>query len=55
MSSEPTKEQALERPENPHTTDSAIRYVGYAARIKTILFSAKRYLAYSSDFGEAFR
>ncbi|KAI3662463.1 hypothetical protein MP638_003603 [Amoeboaphelidium occidentale] len=44
-----------EKSEEHSTTDSAIRYIGYSARVKTILFSAKRYLAYSSDFGEAFR
>lgn len=31
------------------------RYAAYFARIKPALLAAKRYVAYSSDFGEAFR
>ncbi|KAI8902471.1 mitochondrial 18 KDa protein-domain-containing protein [Globomyces pollinis-pini] len=37
------------------TTDSAIRYLGYAGRITNFVNSGSRYLAYTSDIGEAFR
>ncbi|KAI9704860.1 MAG: hypothetical protein M1836_006640 [Candelina mexicana] len=37
------------------TTDSNIRYAAYATRIRTILLSAQRYVAYTSDIGESFR
>ncbi|PNS21720.1 Mitochondrial fission process protein 1 [Sphaceloma murrayae] len=39
----------------PETTDTNIRYAGYAARVKTVLLSAHRYVAYTSDIGESFR
>jgi len=35
--------------------DTKVRYLGYGARIRTALVAAQRYLAYTSDFGEAFR
>ena len=35
--------------------DTNLRYLGYGARIRTALLAAQRYLAYTSDFGEAFR
>lgn len=37
------------------STESDMRYAGYAARVKTILKSASRYVAYTSDIGESFR
>jgi fission process protein 1 len=37
------------------STDSNIRYAAYAARFRTILTSAHRYVAYTSDIGESFR
>lgn len=37
------------------TTDSSIRYAAYANRIRTIMLSAQRYIAYTSDIGESFR
>ena len=37
------------------TTNSEARYLGYAARLRTALRSAHRYVAYTSDVGEAFR
>ncbi|KAF2137984.1 uncharacterized protein K452DRAFT_234833 [Aplosporella prunicola CBS 121167] len=37
------------------STDSPIRYAAYASRIRTILLSAHRYVAYTSDVGESFR
>jgi len=37
------------------TTDSNLRYAAYATRIRTILLSAHRYVAYTSDIGESFR
>ncbi|KAF2836113.1 hypothetical protein M501DRAFT_918352, partial [Patellaria atrata CBS 101060] len=39
----------------PETTDTSIRYAAYASRIRTILLSAHRYVAYTSDIGESFR
>ncbi|KAK4248298.1 mitochondrial 18 KDa protein-domain-containing protein [Corynascus novoguineensis] len=39
----------------PPSTDSNVRYAGYAARFRTILLSAHRYVAYTSDIGESFR
>ncbi|KAH7103000.1 mitochondrial 18 KDa protein-domain-containing protein [Auriculariales sp. MPI-PUGE-AT-0066] len=37
------------------STDSNVRYAGYAARVRTAFRAAHRYFAYSSDVGEAFR
>ena len=37
------------------TTDSNLRYAAYASRLRTILLSAHRYVAYTSDIGESFR
>lgn len=37
------------------STDSNVRYAAYAARLRTILLSAHRYVAYTSDIGESFR
>ncbi|KAI9710303.1 MAG: hypothetical protein M1820_002797 [Bogoriella megaspora] len=37
------------------STDSSVRYAAYASRVRTILVSAHRYIAYTSDIGESFR
>jgi len=37
------------------STDSQLRYMAYAARLRTALRSGSRYVAYTSDIGEAFR
>jgi fission process protein 1 len=37
------------------TTDTSIRYAAYATRIRTLMLSAQRYVAYTSDIGESFR
>ncbi|KAK9435919.1 Mitochondrial 18kDa protein [Metarhizium brunneum] len=39
----------------PPTTDTKLRYAAYASRFRTILLSAHRYVAYTSDIGESFR
>ncbi|KYK59085.1 Mitochondrial 18kDa protein [Drechmeria coniospora] len=39
----------------PPSTDSNLRYAAYATRFRTILQSAHRYVAYTSDIGESFR
>jgi mitochondrial fission process protein 1 len=39
----------------PESTESNIRYAAYTTRIRTILSSAHRYVAYTSDIGESFR
>lgn len=37
------------------STDSDLRYLGYLGRIRALATAGSRYLAYTSDFGEAFR
>ncbi|KAL9595473.1 MAG: hypothetical protein Q9219_006433 [cf. Caloplaca sp. 3 TL-2023] len=37
------------------STNTALRYTPYLARARTILLSAHRYVAYTSDIGESFR
>ena len=39
----------------PESTESNVRYAAYASRFRTILLSAHRYVAYTSDIGESFR
>ena len=39
----------------PDSTDSNVRYAAYATRLRTIMMSAHRYVAYTSDIGESFR
>ncbi|KAI5866701.1 mitochondrial 18 KDa protein-domain-containing protein [Durotheca rogersii] len=39
----------------PDSTESNVRYVAYANRLRTIMLSAHRYVAYTSDIGESFR
>jgi len=41
--------------ENASTTDSELRYAAYGARLRTALRAGTRYVAYTSDIGEAFR
>ncbi|KIJ70485.1 hypothetical protein HYDPIDRAFT_105223 [Hydnomerulius pinastri MD-312] len=40
---------------NVDSTDSATRYMAYGARLRTALRASSRYVAYTSDVGEAFR
>jgi hypothetical protein len=42
-------------PSSVDSTDTNYRYAAYANRIRTILLSAHRYVAYTSDIGESFR
>lgn len=39
----------------PESTESSVRYAAYASRLRTIMLSAHRYVAYTSDIGESFR
>ena len=39
----------------PDTTETQLRYAAYARRLKTVMLSAQRYVAYTSDIGESFR
>jgi mitochondrial fission process protein 1 len=39
----------------PESTESNLRYAAYTNRIRTIMLSAHRYVAYTSDIGESFR
>ncbi|KAJ6786309.1 hypothetical protein PWT90_08745 [Aphanocladium album] len=39
----------------PDSTDTNLRYAAYATRLRTIMLSAHRYVAYTSDVGESFR
>ncbi|KPM45329.1 hypothetical protein AK830_g1131 [Neonectria ditissima] len=39
----------------PDSTSSNLRYAAYGSRLRTILLSAHRYVAYTSDIGESFR
>lgn len=47
--------EALYEGHTGESTDSNIRYAAYASRVRTILMSAHRYVAYTSDIGESFR
>lgn len=46
---------ALYEGQTPDSTDTNYRYAAYASRARTILLSAHRYVAYTSDIGESFR
>lgn len=37
------------------STNSNVRFAAYASRARTIMLSAQRYVAYTSDIGESFR
>ncbi|KAL2429965.1 hypothetical protein ABEF95_013548 [Exophiala dermatitidis] len=39
----------------PDTTETSVRYAAYANRLRTVMLSAHRYVAYTSDIGESFR
>ncbi|KAI1209844.1 mitochondrial 18 KDa protein-domain-containing protein [Annulohypoxylon truncatum] len=39
----------------PDSTESNVRYAAYANRLRTVMLSAHRYVAYTSDIGESFR
>lgn len=39
----------------PASTESNVRYAAYTNRLRTIMLSAHRYVAYTSDIGESFR
>ncbi|KAJ2907311.1 hypothetical protein MKZ38_003167 [Zalerion maritima] len=39
----------------PESTETNLRYAAYTTRIRTVLSSAHRYVAYTSDIGESFR
>lgn len=47
------KDQVLEG--DVDTTETSARYLGLLGRIRPVLLPAARYLAYTSDIGEAFR
>ncbi|KAI0370185.1 hypothetical protein BV20DRAFT_1052529 [Pilatotrama ljubarskyi] len=58
--SEPLKEKAEQKldtlaDKNVDSTDSDLRYMAYGARLRTALRAGHRYIAYTSDVGEAFR
>ncbi|KAI0728780.1 mitochondrial 18 KDa protein-domain-containing protein [Fomitopsis betulina] len=59
--SSPTVEKQAEQELNSladrdaDSTDSEIRYMAYGARLRTVLRAGHRYVAYTSDIGEAFR
>ncbi|KAJ5108893.1 hypothetical protein N7456_005568 [Penicillium angulare] len=42
-------------PYSVDSTDTPYRYAAYGSRVRTILLSAHRYVAYTSDIGESFR
>ncbi|KAF8631183.1 hypothetical protein AX15_002518 [Amanita polypyramis BW_CC] len=52
-----TVETQVEKLADDHvdTTDSTVRYLAYGARLRTALRAGHRYIAYTSDVGEAFR
>ncbi|KAK7470941.1 hypothetical protein VKT23_002356 [Stygiomarasmius scandens] len=41
--------------QNVDSTDTEVRYMAYGARLRTALRASTRYIAYTSDVGEAFR
>ena len=47
--------EAMSAGEGPDANDTSARYAAYSARVRTILRSAHRYVAYTSDVGESFR
>ncbi|KAI0771950.1 mitochondrial 18 KDa protein-domain-containing protein [Trametes elegans] len=57
---EPLKDQAEKKldtlaDKDVDSTDSELRYMAYGARLRTALRAGHRYIAYTSDVGEAFR
>lgn len=55
LTSLPSPSSANDGRSAPPSTDSKLRYAAYATRFRTILLSAHRYVAYTSDIGESFR
>ncbi|KAI0722151.1 mitochondrial 18 KDa protein-domain-containing protein [Cerioporus squamosus] len=60
MTNEPIAEQVEQKidtlaDKNVDSTDSELRYMAYGARLRTVLRAGHRYIAYTSDVGEAFR
>ncbi|KIJ20093.1 hypothetical protein PAXINDRAFT_107811 [Paxillus involutus ATCC 200175] len=55
ISDKATQELTLLADKNVDSTDSDIRYMAYGARLRTALRASSRYIAYTSDVGEAFR
>ena len=53
ISFRPTVSDSIHR--TNQSTESNVRYAAYASRFRTILLSAHRYVAYTSDIGESFR
>lgn len=49
------KEEGSGAVEHPQLTDQQLRYFGYIGRLGRLVKSTARYLAYTSDIGEAFR
>ncbi|KAL2916020.1 hypothetical protein HK105_204444 [Polyrhizophydium stewartii] len=41
--------------DNVQTTDTSLRWLGYVGRLRNLVSVGQRYLAYTSDVGEAFR
>lgn len=50
---EPLKEQVVKG--EIDSLETKARYLGYLGRLRTALVASSRYLAYTSDVGEAFR
>lgn len=44
-----------DRDKEVDTIETPIRYAAYGNRLKTLLLSSRRYIAYTSDVGESFR
>ncbi|KAF8843158.1 hypothetical protein BDN67DRAFT_924912 [Paxillus ammoniavirescens] len=55
ISDKATQELTSLADKNVDSTDSDIRYMAYGARLRTALRASSRYIAYTSDVGEAFR
>ncbi|KAJ3156753.1 hypothetical protein HDU86_003519 [Geranomyces michiganensis] len=47
--------ELFEHPQSAETTDTPLRFLAYAARFRQLAITGSRYLAYTSDVGEAFR
>lgn len=53
--SAPVKEINALADKDADSVDSDVRYMAYGARLRTALRAGQRYIAYTSDVGEAFR
>ncbi|KAJ3047771.1 hypothetical protein HK097_011226 [Rhizophlyctis rosea] len=51
----PATSVVTDDPQTVDTTETPLRFLGYAARLRNIATAGSRYLAYTSDVGEAFR